>query len=75
MLFKDRQESYQDNFWLNDDHHGTFYARGIYGQWIYIDPLTRVVIVKLSSQNTPKSVDLLRKTILALEAISRHFSK
>ena len=28
-------------------------AIGIHGQWLYINPATRVVIVKLSSQATP----------------------
>ena len=32
---------------------GAFCAIGIHGQWLYVDPSTETVIVKLSSQDDP----------------------
>lgn len=41
--------SYRNQFWVTGDSHGCFYGVGIYGQYIWMNPATDVVIAKLSS--------------------------
>ena len=41
--------SYRDMWWQTRNENGTFEARGIYGQAIYIDPKVEMVIVRYAS--------------------------
>lgn len=41
--------SYRDMWWMTENAHGAFTARGVYGQTIYIDPKAAMVIVRLAS--------------------------
>jgi CubicO group peptidase (beta-lactamase class C family) len=41
--------SYRNQFWITGDSHGCFYGVGIYGQYVWMDPVSDVVIAKLSS--------------------------
>jgi len=41
--------SYKDMWWIAHDDHGTFMARGVHGQAIYVDPKAEVVIARFSS--------------------------
>jgi 6-aminohexanoate-oligomer exohydrolase len=41
--------SYRDQFWVTGDEHGCFYGIGIYGQYVWMNPQTDVVIAKFSS--------------------------
>jgi len=47
--------SYQAQWWVTGNEAGAFESRGIYGQFLWIDPVSDVVIVKLSS--LPKALD------------------
>jgi len=42
--------SYRDMWWITENAHHAFTARGVYGQTIYIDPTADMVIVRLASQ-------------------------
>lgn len=66
--------SYQDNFWIIGDQDHSFMARGIFGQWIFINPTQKVVIVKLSTQKTPSASDLNSRTLAAFQAIIQALS-
>jgi hypothetical protein len=41
--------SYRNQFWVTGDDHGCFYGVGIYGQYVWMDPVSDVVLAKLSS--------------------------
>jgi CubicO group peptidase (beta-lactamase class C family)/catechol 2,3-dioxygenase-like lactoylglutathione lyase family enzyme len=41
--------SYHDQWWIAHDGHGTFAARGVHGQAIYIDPQAQLVIARFGS--------------------------
>ncbi len=41
--------SYQGMWWVSHDDHGSFAARGVHGQTIWIDPTAQMVIVRLAS--------------------------
>ena len=49
---------YRNKWYQTGDAHRTLLAIGIHGQWIYIDPVREVTVVKLSSQEMPLRVDL-----------------
>lgn len=41
--------SYKNMWWIAHDDHGTFMARGVHGQAIYVDPKAQVVIARFAS--------------------------
>jgi 6-aminohexanoate-oligomer exohydrolase len=41
--------SYHNQWWITGDDHGSFYAAGLFGQYLWLDPLEDVVIAKFSS--------------------------
>jgi CubicO group peptidase (beta-lactamase class C family) len=49
-------------------------ARGIYGQLIYVDPMRRLVAVKLSSWPDPINDTLNATTHRAIDAIGRELA-
>ena len=63
--------TYHNQWWHTGDDHRSFFATGIHGQNIWIDPATNVVIVKFSS--IPDAVDraLGFDSMAAFAAISR----
>lgn len=44
---------YRSQWYQSGEADGAFCAIGIHGQWLYVDPSTETVIVKLSSQPEP----------------------
>jgi len=51
--------SYRSQWWLTNDANGSYFAAGIFGQWIYVDPRRSVVIAKQASNPVPPA-DLAR---------------
>jgi len=49
---------YRNKWYQTGNEHQALLAIGIHSQWIYIDPVTEVTIVKLSSQDEPLRLDL-----------------
>ncbi|MGH3731970.1 MAG: serine hydrolase domain-containing protein [Acidimicrobiales bacterium] len=45
--------TYRNQWWVTGDERGTLIARGIFGQYLWLDPLNDVAIVKFSSQPGP----------------------
>ncbi|MEM9437784.1 MAG: serine hydrolase [Pseudomonadota bacterium] len=41
--------SYRGQFWVFNNEHGAYAARGVHGQTIYIDPTAEMVIVRFAS--------------------------
>jgi CubicO group peptidase (beta-lactamase class C family) len=41
--------SYRNQWWSTGDDRGTVYATGIHGQYLWLDPVSDVVVVKFSS--------------------------
>jgi len=70
-----REGGYRGHWWLLDKEKGVSIAMGIYGQYLYINPLQELVIVKLSSE--PKIADLEYSflTMKLFEAIAKHYEK
>ncbi len=47
--------SYAHQWWHTDQE--AFFAKGLFGQWIYVDPATELVIVKLTTSDIPTSTE------------------
>ncbi|WGW13577.1 serine hydrolase [Saxibacter everestensis] len=45
--------SYKNQWWVPGDSNGSFYAVGIFGQYLWLDPSTDITIAKFSSEPTP----------------------
>ncbi len=41
--------SYRDMWWITENEHRAFAARGVHGQTIYIDPTAEMVLVRMAS--------------------------
>jgi CubicO group peptidase (beta-lactamase class C family) len=61
--------SYSNKWYQTGNDHRAFCAIGIHSQWIYIDPMAEVVIVKLSSQADPLHNELGPANLRAFDAI------
>ncbi len=57
---------------MTNDEQGVFYGTGIYGQHLWLDPSTGVVIVKLSSRPAALDDSLGDLTMRAFAAISAY---
>jgi CubicO group peptidase (beta-lactamase class C family) len=44
-----RNGSYRNQWWVTGDERGSYYASGIHGQFLWVDPSTETVIAKFSS--------------------------
>ena len=62
--------AYRNCWWITNDEHGTFYGTGIYGQHLWLDPVARVVIAKLSSRPAALDDTLADLTLRAFTAIA-----
>ena len=63
--------SYRNKWYVTGDPHGSFCGIGIHGQWLHVDPATRTVTVKLSSQPEPQDDAFDRSNAAFLAAINR----
>ncbi|MFK4259603.1 serine hydrolase domain-containing protein [Agrobacterium tumefaciens] len=58
------------HYWY-DTGLGPLAGMGIHGQWLWIDPATETVIVRLSSESVPINDDLDQAVIRIMQAISK----
>ena len=67
--------SYHNLWWMTNNKHGAFMARGVHGQAIYIDPVAKMVIARFSSNplSSNKFIDPL--SIPAYEAVADYLVK
>lgn len=64
--------SYHNMWWITNNEHNAYMARGVHGQAIYIDPVAEMVIVRFSSNplSSNKYIDPL--SIPAYEAVAKY---
>lgn len=61
---------YRNKWYQTGFDSGAFFAIGIHGQWLYVDPAAEVVMVKMSSQPEPVDDPLDRQCVAFFQAIS-----
>ncbi|MGJ7545912.1 serine hydrolase domain-containing protein [Variovorax sp. LT1R16] len=69
-MFTDKG-SYRSCWYSTGNAHGAYCAIGIHGQWLWIDPASRLVIVRLSSRAAVSDDAASAREIAMMEAISR----
>lgn len=67
--------SYRGMWWITNNKHGAFMARGVHGQSIYVDPAAQVVIARFSSNPVASNAANDPTTLPAFEAVAEHFVK
>lgn len=67
--------SYRGMWWITNNDHGAYMARGVHGQSLYIDPKARVVIARFSSHPTAGNAANDPTSLPAYEAVARHLMK
>ncbi len=66
------QGAYRNKWWIEDPRGRAIYARGVFGQMIYVNWDYRMVAVKLSSWPDFLNPRFARQTQAALHSIGRH---
>jgi CubicO group peptidase (beta-lactamase class C family) len=61
--------AYHNQFWIEDPKRRAYMARGVFGQFIYIDPDAQFAAVKLSSWPEFLDVERSRTALAAVKAI------
>ena len=67
------QGRYRSKWYLTGNTHGAWTGIGIHGQWLYIDPVEKLVITKFSSQALPVDDPLDLRLVKFFEAIGGCF--
>ncbi|MBO5137098.1 MAG: serine hydrolase [Spirochaetaceae bacterium] len=67
--------SYKNMWWITNNNHKAYMARGVHGQAIYIDPKAQMVIVRFASNplSSNKYIDPI--SIPAYEAVAEYLMK
>jgi hypothetical protein len=60
--------------WISHDDHSSYMAVGIFGQWIYLDPVAQVVIAKQSSLKDADTDENAYDSYHAMSAIATALS-
>ncbi len=63
---------YRNMWWVTNNKHHAFCARGVYGQVIYIDPIAEMVIVRLASNPVASNVANDPYSLPMYEAIAEY---
>jgi CubicO group peptidase (beta-lactamase class C family) len=62
---------YRSQWYLTGNEHGAWCAIGIHGQWLYIDPVAKLVIAKFSSQDLPVDDPMDHRLLRLFEEIGQ----
>jgi CubicO group peptidase (beta-lactamase class C family) len=64
--------SYRDMWWITNNDHGAFTARGVHGQTIYIDPKAEMVIARYASYPLAANAANDPTSLPAYQALAKH---
>ena len=64
--------SYRDMWWVTNNAHGAYMARGVHGQAIYVDPVAEMVIVRLASTYLASNLLIDPLSLPAYEAVAEY---
>ncbi|TVP93566.1 MAG: class C beta-lactamase-related serine hydrolase [Pseudomonadaceae bacterium] len=62
--------SYRNQWWISHDDDGSYYALGVHGQMIHVNPATGMVVVRLSSHPVASSAATMPYTLPAMAALA-----
>lgn len=64
--------SYHNMWWITNDSHGSYMARGVHGQAIYIDPAAQMVIARFASTYLASNKYIDPLSIPAYQAVAEY---
>ncbi len=64
--------AYRSMWWMTNNPHGAWMARGIHGQALYIDPVAQVVVARFASHPQAANVHLDPTSLPAYHALGLH---
>lgn len=64
--------AYRSMWWVFNNTHGAFAARGVHGQTVYIDPKADMVIVRFASHPAAKNAVIDPTSLPAYQAVADH---
>lgn len=64
---------YRSCWYSAGDERGSFCAIGLHSQWLWIDPTSRIILVKMSSRPVPSDESLSRAEAAFLGQVARGF--
>lgn len=67
--------SYHNMWWITNNAHGAYMARGVHGQAIYVDPTAQMVIVRFASNPLSSNKFIDPVSIPAYEALAEYLMK
>ena len=67
--------SYHNMWWITNNDHGAYMARGVHGQAIYIDPKAEMVIARFASNPLASNKYIDPLSIPAYEAVADYLMK
>ena len=67
--------SYKNLWWITNNSHGAYMARGVHGQAIYIDPTAEMVIARFASSYLSSNKYIDPTSIPAYEAVAEYLMK
>lgn len=67
--------SYHNMWWITNNSHGAYMARGVHGQALYIDPAAQMVIARFASNYLASNKYIDPLSIPAYEAIANYLMK
>ena len=62
---------YRNKWWIMGDEHGSYTGIGVYGQYLWVDPVASLVIAKFASQPLPTDDNVDLDTARCCEAVGR----
>jgi CubicO group peptidase (beta-lactamase class C family) len=62
---------YRNKWYQTGDASGAFFALGIHGQYLYVNPRAELVVAKFSSQPEPVNNDLKRLNLALFDTLAR----
>jgi CubicO group peptidase (beta-lactamase class C family) len=62
---------YRNKWYQTGDASGAFFALGIHGQYLYVNPRAELVVAKFSSQPEPVNNDLKRLNLALFDALGK----
>ena len=67
--------SYRDMWWVSNDDHGAYAARGVHGQTVWVDPKADMVIVRFASNPVAANAASDPTSLPAYRAVADHLMK
>ena len=64
--------SYRNMWWVTNNEHGAFAARGVHGQVLYIDPTAEMVIARYASHPAAGNAANDPTSLPAYHALAKH---